>query len=115
MKKFHTVSSIRPHSPKMADPLLLSVLAGGRPIKSTSGVPIIRAYQDTAPWAVGTNCVRDLWGMAKGGQMIVTLHTSPRSGAQHGAMGGWDQLRARLVGDGEGRPDDCDIPHFAPL
>jgi len=24
--------------------------------------------------------------------------------AKHGAMGGWDQLRARLVGDGEGRP-----------
>src|SRR5262245_7015703 len=23
---------------------------------------------------------------------------------RHGAMGGWDQLRARLVGDGEGRP-----------
>jgi hypothetical protein len=24
--------------------------------------------------------------------------------AGHGAIGGWDQLRARLVGDGEGRP-----------
>src|SRR5262245_13557628 len=68
MTKFRTACLIHPHSPKMADPPFLSVLAGARPIKSTSGVPIIRAYQDTAPWAAGTNCVRDLWGMAKGGR-----------------------------------------------
>src|SRR5215831_17549529 len=100
MTKFRTACLIHPHSPKMADPPLLSDLAGARPIKSTSGVPIIRAYQETAPWAAGTNCVRDLWGMAADPDRLLVvrscLYDHFKTTVDHALSVKWHRVRTRL-------------------
>src|SRR5215831_11800861 len=62
MTKFRTACLIHPHSPKMADPPLLSGLSRG----SANKIHFRRADNTRVP--------------------------------RHGAMGGWDQLRARLWG-----------------
>src|SRR5262249_48368730 len=72
MTKFHTACLIRQHSPKMADPPLLSVLLEGREAKSTSGGLTIRACPDTEPWAAGTNYDRVWSEIAKFAMEIVS-------------------------------------------
>ena len=42
-------------------------------------------------------------GRGSGGK-VWFRHADNTRVAQRGAMGGWDQLRARLIGDAEGRP-----------